>query len=334
MSSFGNLLKKLRKEAGLSQQKLAEKMNVSKNTIQNWEKGSTKIDYDRFPLLADIFNTPIQNLIGEFCREEAEKRPNNWPSFLFTEDCDDGINDIVDTLHLNLNQQDLFGLLYIYNAEYLQKDRIDFNTIYDDLKLIPYDFIGKVGSIQFMNMVDGLQKVIKYVRSDFLLKMLKQNPEAEFDVRRLTKDQICEFIDFGHKENDDNVDEHDDPERYEGGCCFNLRISMERAKIVLPILDKGPIHITDGHWSKKVRKDVPRELIESLPMRSMTYDWWFENYDKLMPNDYGNWGGCMNTGLERVTEYHNTAPDGETEAWYLEINEKGRSLLEWFNSKE
>ena len=37
------------------------------------------------------------------------------------------------------------------------------------------DFIGKVGSIQFMNMVDGLQHVIKYIKSDFLLKILKLN---------------------------------------------------------------------------------------------------------------------------------------------------------------
>ena len=59
MSSFGNLLKKLRNEAGLSQQELADKMDVSTNTIQNWEKGTTKVDYSRFGLLADIFNTPV-----------------------------------------------------------------------------------------------------------------------------------------------------------------------------------------------------------------------------------------------------------------------------------
>ena len=73
MGSFGDHLKKLRKEAGLSQEDLAGKMNVSKNTIQNWEKGTTKVNYDRFPLLSDIFNTPVELLIAEFCREEGEK---------------------------------------------------------------------------------------------------------------------------------------------------------------------------------------------------------------------------------------------------------------------
>lgn len=329
MSSFGNLLKKLRNEAGLSQGQLAGKMNVSKNTIQNWEKGTTKVDYDRFSLLAYIFNTPVESLIKEFCREEGENRPDNWPDFLF----DDDINKIIDTLHLNMNQQDLFGLLYIYHAEYLQKDRIDFNTIYDDLKLIPYDFIGKVGSIQFMNIVDGLQCVIKYIKSDFLLKILKLNPEIEFDVRRMTKEQICEFIDSGHKETDDFADGFDDPDRYEGDDYFTFKISMERAKVILPILEKGAIHITDEHWGNKVRKDIPKELIETLGI-SLPYKLWLEEYDDLNEKDYGNGGGCMNKGLETVTTYHNIAPEGQPEEWYLEINEKGRSLLKWFIEKE
>lgn len=251
MSSFGNLLKKLRHEAGLSQEQLAGKMNVSKNTIQNWEKGTTKVNYDRFPLLADIFNTPVELLIGEFYREEGEKRPNNWPSFLF----DDDINEIIETLHLNRNQQDLFGLLYIYNAEYLQKDRIDFNTIYDD------------------------------------------------------------------------------PNRYEVDNYFKLGILMKRAKVILPILEKGAIHITDKQWANKVRKDIPRELIETLEI-SLPYELWLEKYDDLKENDYGNWGGCMNKGLKTVTTYHNIAPEGQPEEWYLEINEKGRSLLKWFIEKE
>ena len=326
MSSFGSLLKKLRKHAGLSQEQLANKMNVSKNTIQNWENGA-KVKYERLILLADIFNTSVELLIKEFCREEGEKRPNNWPYFLF----DDDINEVIDTLHLNMNQQDLFGLLYIYNAEYLQKDKIDFNTIYDDLKLIPYDFISKVGSIQFMNMVDGLQHVIKYIKSDFLLKILKLNPEIEFDVRRMTKDQICEFIDSGHKNGDDFADFFDDPDRYEADDYFKFGISMKRAKAILPILDKEAIPITDRHWANKVKKDIPREFIETLGI-SLPYELFLEKYDDSKANDYG--GGCMNSGLETVTTYHNIAPEGQPEEWYLEINEKGRSLLKWFIEKE
>ena len=93
---------------------------------------------------------------------------------------------------------------------------------------------------------------------------------------------------------------------------------MKRAKVILPILEKGPIHITDRRWSNKVRKDIPRELIETLEI-SLPYQLWLERYDDLKENDYGNWGGCMNTGLKTVTTYHNIAPEGQPEEWYLEI---------------
>ena len=36
---FGDNLKKVRKEKGLSQEALAEKLNVVRQTISKWEKG-------------------------------------------------------------------------------------------------------------------------------------------------------------------------------------------------------------------------------------------------------------------------------------------------------
>ena len=118
MSTF---LKKCREEAGLTQAVLADKMGVSVMSIQNWERGRTKIEMGRFTELAAIFNIPVENLIKEILIEEDQSRPDRWPDFLF----DKETNDIIDTLHLNLAQQELFGLLYIYDAEYLKKTWIN-----------------------------------------------------------------------------------------------------------------------------------------------------------------------------------------------------------------
>ena len=38
--TFGEKLKKTRKEAGLSQEQLAEKMSVSRSAVAKWESGS------------------------------------------------------------------------------------------------------------------------------------------------------------------------------------------------------------------------------------------------------------------------------------------------------
>ena len=129
MSTF---IKKCREEAGLTQAQLAEKMDVSVVAVQNWERGKTKVNLDRYTDLAAVFNVPVDRLIKEVLIEQDKVCKDRWPDFLF----DKETNDIVNTLHLNLAQQNLFGLLYIYGAEYLEKTRIDVDDINADLKKI------------------------------------------------------------------------------------------------------------------------------------------------------------------------------------------------------
>lgn len=317
MSTF---IRKCREEAGLTQAQLAEKMNVSVIAVQNWEKGKTNINHDRYMDLAAVFNVPVDKLIKEMLIEENALRPDRWPEFLF----DDDTNAIIDTLHLNLAQQDLFGLLYIYGADYLKKPQIDVDIFNEDLKRIPYGFINRVGSIQFMNQSEGLHKVIKYIRTDFLMKVLRQNPEAEFNIKKLSKNLICEFIDSGYKPVNDISSCEDG---YEGDEWLFFKINMEKARIMLPILEKtGPVHLTDGWWSNPIREDIPEEVLNGY-LEVYGYD------RKLFDEGYYNEEyhiTKMKNGLDDVTDYRNVAPKGKEKKWVWEINDKGRKLLEWF----
>lgn len=317
MSRF---IKKCREEAGLTQAKLAEKMNVSVVAVQNWEKGKNGISPDKYIDLAAIFNVSVEKLIKEMVIEEDKSRPDRWPEFLF----DEYINDIVNTLHLNLAQQDLFGLLYIYGSEYLQKKVIDIDDFEEDLKRIPYDFIARIGSIRFMNQAEDLHKVVKHVKSDFLLKILKQNPDTEFNLRKLSKNQICEFIDHGYKTADDSTCFDTG---YEGEEELQFRISMRKARIILPVLEKvGPVHLADECWSAPIREDIPEELQSAiLEMCGFHQELWEEGYYKKEYTVVN-----IMSGLREVTEYNNISPKGEKECWMWGINEKGKKLLKWF----
>ncbi|MBD5522289.1 MAG: helix-turn-helix transcriptional regulator [Lachnospiraceae bacterium] len=323
MSRF---IKQCRINAGLTQEQLAEKMGVSNVSVQNWESGRTKIELGRFTELSSVFNVPVEQLIKEMLIEEDKKRPDIWPGFLFDQDT----NDIIDTLHLNYAQQDLFGLLYIYDSEYLKKTEIDFNSLYEDLKLIPYGFIEKVGSIQFMNQVDGLHKVIKYVKAEFLMKVLKQNPEAEFNVKKLSKELICEFIDKGFKSVDDFALSFDDPERYEGEDGLYFHISMKKARIILPVLEQyGPVHITDGKWANAIRDDISEEVLSAiLQMCGFDPELWKDDYYKRKISI-----SYIYHAIKKVTNYYPVSNKGADDCWMLDINEKGRQLLEWFREK-
>ena len=54
----------LRKEKGFSQEYMAEKINVSRQTISNWELGETSPNPEQLLLLSKILETSVDNLLG------------------------------------------------------------------------------------------------------------------------------------------------------------------------------------------------------------------------------------------------------------------------------
>jgi len=60
---FGETLAKLRKKAGLTQQKLAEKLGFSNKTISKWENSETLPEITVLPKLASIFGVSVDYLL-------------------------------------------------------------------------------------------------------------------------------------------------------------------------------------------------------------------------------------------------------------------------------
>ena len=58
------ILKELRSSMGFSQQKLADKLGVSRSTVAMWESGASQPDNDSLLHLAKIFNTSMDFLLG------------------------------------------------------------------------------------------------------------------------------------------------------------------------------------------------------------------------------------------------------------------------------
>ena len=61
---FGENIKKLRKEKGLTQETLADFLGVSFQTISKWERGETYPDITTLPVIASFFNITIDDLLG------------------------------------------------------------------------------------------------------------------------------------------------------------------------------------------------------------------------------------------------------------------------------
>ena len=61
--NFGNNLKKLRADNNLSQEQLAEKLNLPCQAISKWELGKEHPDMEDLVMLRDIFHVPIDDLV-------------------------------------------------------------------------------------------------------------------------------------------------------------------------------------------------------------------------------------------------------------------------------
>ncbi|MBQ8569066.1 MAG: helix-turn-helix transcriptional regulator [Oscillospiraceae bacterium] len=304
MNQFGDFLKKSRINAGLTQEQFAEKMSVSLTSVQKWENGTSQMRNDKLGDLAYYLNIPTDIIIKEMTHSINKNRSNNFPSFLF----DEQVNTIISTLHLNLKQQELFGLLCIYQEDFLHDNYYDTMI---DLRQIPYQFICDVGSIHLMNIADGLKHVLKYVKKDFLLKVIRLDPESEFDILRMPKPLICEYIDSVYRIPDDFDDA--DPEE-----ILSFRINMNKAKEILPkISQNGYFYLTDRLPKDPRIKDMI--LIKDLPNE------FFNSYCGIRPEDVSQ----LICGLEMVTSLE--IDDTQRVLW--KINQKGRELCKWFSER-
>ena len=62
MSDFSSNLRRLRKKVGLSQDALAEKLSVSRQTVSSWERGNSYPDLDMLVRISDVLSTDSNEL--------------------------------------------------------------------------------------------------------------------------------------------------------------------------------------------------------------------------------------------------------------------------------
>ena len=71
---FNEKLIKLRKASGLSQEELADKLNVARQTVSKWELGETTPEMNKLVELSDLFNVSIDEMVKETKMPEIIER--------------------------------------------------------------------------------------------------------------------------------------------------------------------------------------------------------------------------------------------------------------------
>ena len=87
-----NRLKQLRIKKNIKQQDLAKALNITKQSVSNWENGKRLPNIEILILLADFYNCSLDYLVGRELKEDNLKTINNLISELGSSSYDEVIS--------------------------------------------------------------------------------------------------------------------------------------------------------------------------------------------------------------------------------------------------
>lgn len=140
MSEFRQTIAMLRKEKGLSQAELAEKLGVRKTTISNYETGYSTPDRRMLLLLAELFDVSVDFLLGVGDNDTSLEEP-----------------------FFNLQPIPVVGEVRAGNPTFAQEEILDYLYVPRDF-VKGYDYFGLVVNGDSMNMARLLPGDVLLVR--------------------------------------------------------------------------------------------------------------------------------------------------------------------------
>ena len=74
---FNNKLYELRKQKGFSQEELASRLNVSRQTVSKWELGESSPDMEKLVAMSDLFGITLDELVLDKAPVKPESAPTS-----------------------------------------------------------------------------------------------------------------------------------------------------------------------------------------------------------------------------------------------------------------
>lgn len=82
---FNNKLYELRKQKGLSQEELANRLNVSRQTISKWEVGESTPDMEKLAAISELFDISLDELVLDKAAKKEETKEQTTKSELYSD---------------------------------------------------------------------------------------------------------------------------------------------------------------------------------------------------------------------------------------------------------
>ena len=110
---IGEFLKTLRKDKNLTQEELADKMNVSRRTVSRWETGSNLPDLSILVELADLYDVDMREIFNGERKNETMDKDLKETMLMAADYTDDNMKKIMKRMQLMFIGATVCGALYI-----------------------------------------------------------------------------------------------------------------------------------------------------------------------------------------------------------------------------
>ena len=168
-TKIGQLIRRLRREQGLTQRQLAEEMGISDKTVSKWERGMGCPDLSLLPELSDIFHVGLDQLLtGELEAREALGGDMKKTAFYICPDCGNVVAAMADASVSCCGKR--LEAAQPQKAE--EADRLTVETVENDLLITSDHPMSKDHYITFAALLTGDSLMLR-----------KQYPEWGLQVR-------------------------------------------------------------------------------------------------------------------------------------------------------
>ena len=181
-------IKELRQNFGITQSKLAEKLNLSRSTIAMYETGASEPDFETANKIADYFNVSIDYLLGRDNNEQQKKTGFKIP-VLGTIPAGIPIEAIQEILDYEEISEEM-AKRGEYFALKVKGDSMSPIINDKDIVIIKKQDDAESGKICVV-MINGFDATLKEIKKEKNgLWVLPKNPYCDFSPRFFTNDEV------------------------------------------------------------------------------------------------------------------------------------------------
>ena len=253
---FNEKLKMLRKESKLTQEELAEKLNVSRQAITKWESGDGTPDIENLKQISLLFNTTIDELVKEDKNVTVEtKKQYYYVQELEIDHTKHFDIHISKTYELNImpNDEEKVKVELLSNEEDNLEERfkIKFDDLYNKLDIDIKD------KKQIQDIIINIYIPEKYINDIELNSKIKTLNISNLEIKKLEYDGDLKFLNVRKSKgeivlNTTKSDVEANFDKLEGTLEINTINSTAR------------IEIPKGTEYKTILKGIKNEFIDAI----------------------------------------------------------------------